>query len=113
MAARDPKPTSTDPARSGPSALGVAWALLVLGIGGFVVYSNVNPPEAIDLGTPIAAPKHQAPGETAAAEVPTRTARACARTGRIAIHTASRTGIPNARISNNGRPTRTGARSRT
>jgi uncharacterized protein len=70
MAARDPKPTSTDPARSGPSALGVAWALLVLGIGGFVVYSNVNPPEAIDLGTPIAAQIDLPPVETATAEVP-------------------------------------------
>jgi uncharacterized protein len=66
MAARDPKPDPTDPARSGPSALGVAWALLVLGIGGFVVYSNVNPPEAIDLGTPIAAQIDLPPVETAA-----------------------------------------------
>jgi len=70
MAARDPKPTPTDPARSGPSALGVAWALLVLGIGGFVVYSNVNPPEAIDLGTPIAAQIDLPPVETASAAAP-------------------------------------------
>jgi uncharacterized protein len=70
MAARDPKTNSTDPARSGPSALGVAWALLVLGIGGFVVYSNVNPPEAIDLGTPIAAQIDLPPIETAAVATP-------------------------------------------
>jgi len=41
--------------RRGPSALGVAWALLVLGVGGFAVYTNVNPVAKIDLGPPIAA----------------------------------------------------------
>lgn len=70
MAARDSKQDPTDPARSGPSALGIAWALLVLGIGGFVVYSNVNPPETIDLGTPIAAQIDLPPIETAAVAPP-------------------------------------------
>ena len=58
MAVRNATPPRDDPAtarRRGPSALGVAWALLVLGIGGYVVYSNVNPIETVDLGTPIAA----------------------------------------------------------
>jgi uncharacterized protein len=53
--AAQPRDDAAMTERRGPSALGVAWALLVLGIGGFVVYSNVNPVETVDLGTPIAA----------------------------------------------------------
>jgi polysaccharide deacetylase 2 family uncharacterized protein YibQ len=70
MAARDPTPDATDPAKSGPSALGIAWALLVLGVGGFVVYSNLNPRETVDLGTPIAAQIELPPVETAATAAP-------------------------------------------